>query len=321
MKWLECKIDVVECEYFSILYSLGLAKFKQQSIEMKFNYIIVELFYYLFIFKVSKWKILIVAVGVMGFVFMVFMILFLEFLDINIKDVCWVEKKIGLLVIVIYFKLVCCSCCIDVDYLKDWVMDVILFNVAFVDWEKEANFEVFFVNFFIFIQKNDGKMFIGYCLLNKLVGMGYYIFFFIFENEDDFIEEGVYDYWVFFFDSKLYVKEWFFEFNLGFSFEQLSIYDFIFVEVLLIILKVFLVKFFYEVDYIYLVVCVNCFWSEVDRNVMKVFWEIVLQLEFSVIFNGVEFLEMEFVLGDLFCWWIWVWWFIKNVFWFRFFLK
>lgn len=109
MKWLECKIDVVEWEYFSIFYSLGLVKFKQQSIEMKFNYMIVELAYYLFIFKFSKWKILVVVVGVMGFVFMVFMILFLEFLDINIKDVCWVEKKIGLFVIVIYFKLVCWS--------------------------------------------------------------------------------------------------------------------------------------------------------------------------------------------------------------------
>lgn len=200
-------------------------------------------------------------------------------------------------------------------------MDVILFNVVFVDWEKEVNFEAFFVNFFIFIQKNDGKIFIGYCLFNKLVGMGYCILFFIFENKEYFMEEGAYDYWEFFLDSKLYVKEWFFEFNLDFSFEQLSMYDFIFVEVFLIILKAFLVKFFYEVDYVYLVVCVNCFWSEVDKNVMKVFWEIVLELEFSVIFNGVELLEMEFVLGDLFCCWIWVWWFIKNVFWFWFFLK
>jgi hypothetical protein len=321
MKRLERKIDVAEREYLSILHSLGLAKLKQQSIEMKSNYTVAEPAYYPLIPKPSKRKILIAAAGVMGFALTAFTILLLEFLDTNIKDARRAEKKIGLPVTAIYPKLVSRSRRIDVDYLKDRATDAILLNVAFADREKEANPEAPSVNFFISTQKNDGKTFIGHRLLSKLAGMGYRTLFLTPENKEYSMEEGTYDHRQFTSGSKLYAKERLSELNPDLSPEQLSTYDFIFVEAPPIISKAFPVKLFHEADHVYLVVRANRPWSDADKNAMKVFREIAPEPEPSVILNGVELLEMESVLGDLPRRRTWVRRFIKNALRLRFFSK
>jgi succinoglycan biosynthesis transport protein ExoP len=321
MKRLERKIDVAEREYLSILHSLGLAKLKQQSIEMKSNYTVAEPAYYPLIPKPSKRKILIAAAGVMGFALTAFTILLLEFLDTNIKDARRAEKKIGLPVTAIYPKLVRRSRRIDVDYLQDRATDAILLNVAFADREKEANPEAPSVNFFISTQKNDGKTFIGHRLLNKLAGMGYRTLFLTPENKEYSMEEGTYDHRQFTSGSKLYAKERLSELNPDLSPEQLSTYDFIFVEAPPIISKAFPVKLFHEADHVYLVVRANRPWSDADKNAMKVFREIAPEPEPSVILNGVELLEMESVLGDLPRRRTWVRRFIKNALRLRFFSK
>ena len=321
MKRLERKIDVAEREYLSILHSLGLAKLKQQSIEMKSNYTIAEPAFFPLTPKPSKRSFLIVAAGLMGFVLTVSTILILEFLDTNIKDARRAEKKIGLPVTAIYPKLVRKSRSIDVDYLKDRATDAILLNVAFADWEKEEKKGGPSVNFFISTQKNDGKTFIGHRLLNKLSSIGHRTLFLTPKNGKPMPEKGTYDHFTFPADSKLYGKARLSELNPRLSPEQISSYDFIFVEAPPIISKAFPVKLFQEADHIYLVVRANRPWSEADRNALKVFQEIAPEPSPSTILNGVELLEMETVLGDLPRKRTWIRRFVKNLIRLRFFSK
>ncbi len=321
MKRLERKINVAEREYLSILHSLGLAKLKQQSIEMKSNYTVAEAPYYPLIPKPSKRSLLIAAAGVAGFMMTAFKILLLEFLDTNIKDARRAEKKIGLPVTAIYPKLLRKSRRIDLDYLEDRATDAILLNVAFADRERAGNPGTPSVNFFISTQKADGKTFIGHRLLNQLSEMGYRALFLQPEQAEPLPEGCKYDRRSFPYDSKLYAKAQLSALSEGLSAEQLGGYDFIFVEAPPIISRAFPVKLFHEADHIYLVVRANRPWSDADKNALKTFREIAPEPEPSVILNGVELLEMESVLGDLPRRRTWLRRFIKNLIRLRFFSK
>ena len=321
MKRLDRKIDIAEREYLSILRSLGLAKLKQQSVEMKTNFTVAEPAFFPLNPKPSKRMFLVVAAGVVGGVLTVFTILLLEFLDTNIKDARRAQKKIGLPVTAIYPKLVRKSRSIDVDYLKDRATDAILLNVAFADWEKGAQPDPPSVNFFISTQNDDGKTFIGHRLLNKLTAIGHRTLFLSPQNGKPVPEGGIYDHYTFPTDSQLYGKERLSELNPRLSPEVISSYDFIFVEAPPIISKAFPVKLFQEADHIYLVVRANRPWSEADQNALKIFQELSPEPAPSTILNGVELLEMESVLGDLPRKRTWFRRFIKNLIRLRFFSK
>lgn len=299
MKRLERKIDVAEREYLSILHSLGMAKLKQQSVEMKSNYTIAEPAYYPLVPRPSKRKTLVAAAGIMGFALTAFTILLLEFLDTNIKDAKRATEKIGLAVTAIYPKLVRKSRRVDVDYLKGRATDAILLNVAFADWEKEGSPKPPSVNFFVSTQKDDGKTFIGHQLLNKLGSMDYRALFLIPENEGNTPSAGQYDLFEYPYNSKLYARASLSELHPALTSERLQEYDFIFVEAPAIISKAFPVQLFKEAHHIYLVVRANRPWSQADKNALAVFRDIAPEPEPSVILNGVELLEMESVLGDL----------------------
>ncbi|MBV6653673.1 MAG: hypothetical protein KI786_07955, partial [Mameliella sp.] len=321
MKRLDRKIDIAEREYLSILRSLGLAKLKQQSVEMKTNFTVAEPAFFPLNPKPSKRMFLVVAAGVVGGVLTVFTILLLEFLDTNIKDARRAQKKIGLPVTAIYPKLVRKSRSIDVDYLKDRATDAILLNVTFADWEKGAQPDPPSVNFFISTQNDDGKTFIGHRLLNKLTAIGHRTLFLSPQNGKPVPEGGIYDHYTFPTDSQLYGKERLSELNPRLSPEVISSYDFIFVEAPPIISKAFPVKLFQEADHIYLVVRANRPWSEADQNALKIFQELSPEPAPSTILNGVELLEMESVLGDLPRKRTWFRRFIKNLIRLRFFSK
>jgi len=324
MKRLERKIDVAEQEYLSILQSLGLAKLKQQNIEMKSNYTIAEPAYYPLIPKESNRMILVAAAAVMGFALTAFAILLLEFLDTNIKTAARAEKKIGLSVTAIFPKLLQRSRRIDMDYLESRATDAILLNVAFAEREKEAKPDKTSVNFLISTQPNDGKSFIAHRLLSKLTDMGYRALYLNYTGEQESqaaAAETPYDYCTYTADRQLYSKAQLSELNEALEPEHLQQYDFIFVEVPPIISKSFPVKLFHEADHIYLLVRANRSWSEADRNALATFREIAPEPTPSILLNGVEVLEMESVLGDLPRRRSWLRRFVKNVIRLRFFSK
>jgi hypothetical protein len=134
-------------------------------------------------------------------------------------------------------------------------------------------------------------------------------------------EGGIYDHYTFPADTRLYAKEKLADLNPKLNQEQLSSYDFVFVEAPPIISKAFPVKLFQEADHIYLVVRANRSWNEADQNALKVFQDISPEPLPSVILNGVELLEMETVLGDLPRKRTWARRFIKNLIRLRFFSK
>ena len=55
MKRLERKIDIAEREYLSLLHSLGLAKLRQQNVELKSNLKLIEVPFFLWF--CAKWDI------------------------------------------------------------------------------------------------------------------------------------------------------------------------------------------------------------------------------------------------------------------------
>ena len=96
MKRLERKIDIAEREYLSLLHSLGLAKLRQQNVELKSNIKLTEVPFYPISPKPSKRMLLVIVAGLAGFILVAATILVLELLDGNINTSKRAEDKIGL---------------------------------------------------------------------------------------------------------------------------------------------------------------------------------------------------------------------------------
>ncbi|TAJ13943.1 hypothetical protein DMA11_07060 [Marinilabiliaceae bacterium JC017] len=92
MKKIERQIDVQEREYLSLLHHLGLAKLKQQNIEMASTLKVVDPPIFPITPKPTKRKLLVIAAMLMGFVVTGAFYLLAYFFDTTIKDVAGSER-------------------------------------------------------------------------------------------------------------------------------------------------------------------------------------------------------------------------------------
>ncbi|HPE56803.1 MAG TPA: hypothetical protein P5514_11355 [Bacteroidales bacterium] len=96
LKKIEREIDVFEREYLSLLHSLGLAKLKQQDIELSSNIKIVDPPVLPISPQPSKRKFLIVAAVFAGFILTLGIVLLLHFFDTTLQNTFRTEKTTGL---------------------------------------------------------------------------------------------------------------------------------------------------------------------------------------------------------------------------------
>ena len=158
MKRLERKIDIAEREYLSLLHSLGLAKLRQQNVELKSNLKLIEVPFFPISPKPSKRIMLVIVAAMAGFILVAFTILILEFLDGNLNTAPRAADKIGLEVSSIFPVISSKKKKIDYGYVQNKAVNAISRNVLLNQFKKEASKEPV-VNLFFSTQEGEGKTF------------------------------------------------------------------------------------------------------------------------------------------------------------------
>ncbi|WP_350284719.1 hypothetical protein [uncultured Croceitalea sp.] len=298
MKRLERKIDIAEREYLSLLHSLGLAKLRQQNVELKSNLKLIEVPFFPISPKPSKRKILIAVAGIAGFILVAFTILILEFLDGNINTAPRAEDKIGLKVSSIFPVINTKSKKIDFDYLTNKAVNAISRNIILNQFKKEKGDDPV-VNMFFSTQDMEGKTFICQHLITKLCELEYKTLHVTYDEFDLGIGGSYYQKLVYPISDQLYKISKVEEFDGQDVVEDFTYFDFIILELPSIIKNPFPVKLAATMDFTFLITRANRAWSEADKNALALFNEATTGPEPSVILNGVKVQEMETVVGDL----------------------
>lgn len=298
MKRLERKIDIAEREYLSLLHSLGLAKLKQQNVELKSNIKLIERPFFPINANPSKRMLLIIVAGLMGFVIVVFTILILEFLDGNINTADRAEDKIGLKVSSIFPVIRENSRKMDYDYLRNKAVNAISRNILLNQFKK-AESQKPVINMFFSTQEAEGKTFVCQYLLSKLCELGYRTLHITYDEADLGLTNECYQKLTYPISDQLYKIATIEEFDKENLVGDFSKFDFVVLEIPGIIKNPFPVKLAANMDYNFLITRANRAWGEVDKNALELFNEATTGPEPTIILNGVKVLEMETVVGDL----------------------
>ncbi|MBT8186870.1 MAG: hypothetical protein HKP38_09255 [Croceitalea sp.] len=298
MKRLERKIDIAEREYLSLLHSLGLAKLRQQNVELKSNLKLIEVPFFPINPKPSKRIMLVIVAGLVGFILVTFTVLILEFLDGNINTASRAEDKIGLKVSSIFPVINSNSKKIDFDYLKNKAVNAISRNIILNQFKigKEG---MPVINLLFSTQEGEGKTFISQQLSTKLCELDYKILHITYDEEDFALNADCYQKIQYPISDKLYKISNVQEFDVENTIKDFNKFDFILLEIPPIIKNPFPVKLASTMDYTFLVTRASRPWGEADKNALALFNEATTGPEPSIILNGVKVLEMETVVGDL----------------------
>ncbi|MGD1947126.1 MAG: GumC family protein [Croceivirga sp.] len=298
MKKLERKIDIAEREYLSLLYSLGLAKLRQQNVELQSNIKLAEAPYFPISPEPSKRILLVIVAGVVGFVLVAFTILILEFLDGNINTAARAEDKIGLKVSSIFPVINTKKDKVDYKYLLNKAVNAISRNIILNQFQK-SDVSGPVVNMFISTQENEGKTFINEHLIAKLCELGYNILYITYDETELSISNDKYQKITYDISDQLYKISKVEEFGEEGLNERFNTFDFVILELPGIIKIPFPVKLASTIDYTFLVTRANRAWGDADANALSLFTQATTGPEPMVILNGVKVFEMETVLGEL----------------------
>ena len=298
MKRLERKIDIAEREYLSLLHSLGLAKLRQQNVELKSNLKLIEGPFFPISPKPSKRIMLVIVAGMAGFILVAFTILVLEFLDGNLNTAPRAEDKIGLTVSSIFPVISSKKKKIDYAYLQNKAVNAISRNVLLNQFKKEeANEPV--VNLFFSTQEGEGKTYVCSHLVAKLCELDYQVLHITYGTFDFGLSSDSYHKILYPVSDQLYKISSVQEFDVKKEIDDFNRFDFVILEIPSIIKNPFPVKLASTMDHTFLVTRANRAWSEADKNALALFNEATTGPEPTIILNGVKVLEMETVLGDL----------------------
>ena len=298
MKRLERKIDIAEREYLSLLHSLGLAKLRQQNVELKSNLKLIEVPFFPISPKPSKRIMLVAVAGMAGFIMVAFTILVLEFLDGNLNTAPRAEDKIGLEVSSIFPVISSKKKKIDYAYLQNKAVNAISRNVLLNQFKKEESGEPI-INLFFSTQEREGKTFVCKHLIAKLCELDYKVLHITYDQYDFGLAEDCYIRLLYPISDQLYKISTIDEFDKEKVIKDYSHFDFVILEIPSIIKNPFPVKLASTMDYTFLVTRANRAWGEADKNALELFNEATTGPEPTIILNGVKVLEMETVLGDL----------------------
>ncbi len=298
MKRLERKIDIAEREYLSLLHSLGLAKLRQQNVELKSNIKLTEIPFYPISPKPSKRMMLVAVAGIVGFLLVAMTILILEFLDGNIKTAPRAEDKIELKVSSIFPVINLKDKKIDYDYIQNKAVNAISRNVLLNQFKKSDG-EKPVVNMLFSTQESEGKTFICQNLIAKLCELGYKTLHVTYDETDIGVNGEHYHKITYPISDQLYKISKVEEFALNGELKNYKTFDFVILEIPSIIKNPFPVKLASTMDYTFLVTRANRAWGDADKNALMLFNEATTGPEPTIILNGVKVLEMETVLGEL----------------------
>jgi len=295
MKRLERKIDVAEKEYLSLLHSLGVAKLKQQNVELNSNLKIVAEPLFPLVAKPSKRKYLLAIALMIGFLIPAFVIILLEFLDRNIKSQARAKEFIGLNVAALFPNLAHANRKIDIQAIKEHSLQIIarrlILNAEKKDKKERPETNLVFSNL-----EGEGKTTLVLLLIEELSKIGYSVLFLTYNDTKQV--EGV-DIKKFTMDNSFHKTEKIEDLNINFQGTNLSTYDYIFIELPGIRNHSYPINLFKNTDNSFIVTRANRAWTKADKYALNDILEQCGDKHPHVLLNGVEFQQMEDVVGDL----------------------
>ena len=298
MKKLERKINIEEQEYLSLLHSLGLAKLRQQNVELQSNLKIAEAPFFPIKPNPSKRIMLVIVGALLGFILVAFTVLALEFLDGNLNTAVRAEDKIKLKVSSIFPAISKRNNKVDYEYLKNKAVNAISRNIILNQFKKSDE-SMPVVNMLFSTQEGEGKTFICEHLIAKLCELDYKTLHITYNDHNLGIDHDHYHKIQYELNDKLLKISKIEEFDTKNEIEDFKVFDFVILVIPGIIRNPFPVKLAATMDHTFLVTRANRAWNEADGNALSLFNEATTGPEPSIILNGVKILEMETVIGEL----------------------
>lgn len=294
MKRLERKISVAEREYLSVLHSLGVAKLKQQNIELNSNLKILAPPFFPIMAEPSKRKFIVLIAFMLGFLIPAFIIIVLDFFNTNIRTWSRAEELTGLKVAAVYPNTRKVSKRVDLDSIEQRALDIMARKIVFNTASAENSTKPRSFLFFSSLEK-EGKTSLVQPLLKKMSEYGYKT---LYVSEGNRNVSGEIEHVVYHIDSSFHRVEKIEDLIPEKKHKDLSMYDFVFVEIPGILYYSYPINLFKTVDVPILVARANRTWQKSDSFAIKDIIETSKQKPL-VLLNGVELQEMEGLIGEI----------------------
>ena len=294
MKSLERKIDVTESEYLSLLNSLGLAKLKQQNVELNSNLKVIEEPLFPLSPQPGKVKFLLIIAFMVGFIIPAFLIIALDFLDNTIRTAIKAERLTGLSVLSFFPNSLSCKRATSVNYLNSKSLDIVTRKLI-LGFNERPDKNIPQICAVYSNQAREGKTFLTTSLLSKLSIFGYNCLYLTYDN---IVPEG-FKYVKYLIGNNFQRIETIEDFSEEIKGTEIKNFDYVFVEIPGIISENYPVLFLKKLDQLFFVLRANRSWGKADDIALKELLSIGLTSAPQILLNGVQFLEMETLLGEL----------------------
>ncbi len=169
---IERTIGVLEREYLSILHNLGLAKLKQQNLELSANMDLLDEPFLPILTQPSKRKLYVLVIAVFSFFFVLAAIFVIELLDKRLKTVSKLEKRTGFKAAGAILSQKKCKG-VDVERLSQRAITLFASDIMQVIMSKQDKKPLFIQVYSNW--GNEGKTFFIRKLKNQLDELGYFV--------------------------------------------------------------------------------------------------------------------------------------------------
>jgi uncharacterized protein involved in exopolysaccharide biosynthesis len=188
---IEREIDVAEREYLSLLRSLNDAKLKQQNEQLASNIKPLDPAFFPISPMASKRKILVIAAGMLGFIFVLASILLTEYFDNTIKSIERGEKFTNLNSIGIMPKIVGRYKKYDMPFITNRLIELLIQEIQFHTKSEEGKMVISQSRLVILFSnlRQEGKTFLSNKLVDKLRSMGERVLFINYKFAEDVLHE------------------------------------------------------------------------------------------------------------------------------------
>lgn len=293
MKRLERKIDVAEREYLSILHSLGLAKLKQQNIELNSNLKVSSEPFYPVKSEPGKRKYLLLIALILGFLIPLFFITAIEFLNPNIRTVNRAAEYSGLKVI---------SVIPDLKHRKKQIDYNYLISRTFAITAQKMSSYLFNLNSRPFISivlsnfDGEGKSHTISGISEKLKEFEYKVLVLSHNSDHNATNSEIRNYRI---NSNFPIIDEFSNLFTGSDEENLKNFDFVFIEIPGVIHHPAPHKLLKKADNLIIVTRADRPWVNADDLSVSNLIENAGQDKLVMVLNNINIDELENVLGEL----------------------
>ncbi len=298
LKRIEREIDVSESEYLQILHDLGMAKLRQQNVELSSNIKVVDPPFFPINPLPSKRKFIIIAAGLVGFIIVLALIILLEYFDATIKTPKRYKLFTGLDLAGVFPRFFRKSRRIHFDYINNRLIEMITQTIKhqlqLIDKKEGEPHQILIFS----TRPQEGKTEIAERLLKKFASFTDKVVYLNYNLSDVLTLDDRYDHISYHVDDDFIEKSSVDELiglNSGFNKKD---YKYIFIEIPSIAKYPYPVDIVTSVDVSLMVTRANREWAEADRNIFAGIKDSLKNPALGIL-NGVNMDVLESAIGEV----------------------